>query len=288
MKHIGAALVFRISIVVSLALAADRATAEDQTSNNPTNEEKFVKANAYANFQSSERTGEEANYTRHSTPCFGEWLFPTGKSNDLNDYNAVFVGGLWDPRKPFQQFVDKWGMPGFYIVPAKSKLGDLLRLGRIKLVGQSDPFARDLAESIRTVKRKLAIYALSQGVLATVNAIKYHGMSNHHSFIFFSPALSHAAIRRNIPEDNFYYSVPWFDASSVWAPSHNPLRFLAGLTDLACGACMHWRKSINYHFLLYHMRKQHPNDKVRIKTIRNERGERERVIEIVKRKPSRQ
>ena len=200
-----------------------------------------------------------------SNKPYGEWIFPTGKSKRLGDYSVVFIGALWELRDEFQRFVNDWSIPGFFIVPAKRQVYDLLRLVRIKFIGRTDPFAKDLAESMRTVDKELTIYALSQGVLATVNAIRHHGMSNRHKFVFFSPAASYPSIRRNIPKDRFYSYVPWFDASSAWAPSYNPLRVLSGLVDLACGACRHEVRAMRFHFVSYHLKQQYPDDEIKIK-----------------------
>ena len=196
---------------------------------------------------------------RRNTKISGVWVFPTGSSTRLEDYDQLFVGGLRYHWRRFVDFANDHQMPGYYIVPSYPLFKDIYRIIGIKFFGKSDPFATELAESMKSVNKKITVYALSQGVLTTVNAIEHHGLSNEHNFVFFSPAVSYPTVRRYIPKDRLYYFTPWFDSSSTWAPSCNPLKFLSGVIDVAGGFYRHRRQAMTYHMKLYRRKRERAN-----------------------------
>ena len=198
---------------------------------------------------------QKENSNSSAAVTYGEWIFPKGKSTDISNYEKIFIGALWDDRKDFSRFVNVEDMPGYYIIPSIKRSRDVRRLIRTKYLGWTDPFAKEVAQALEHVEKPITIYALSQGSIVIVNAVRYRGLSNRHKFVLFSPAMSYPVARLGIPKKNLEYHMPWVDASNVWAPSCNPIKILSGIPDLLCGFCRHWDRNIWYHFSRYRQRK---------------------------------
>lgn len=181
----------------------------------------------------------------------GAWVIATEEAL-LENCQSLYVGGLWYHFGNFVRFGMNHTMPGYYILPSRPLIKDIPRLIGIKLFGNSDPLAKVLAESVIRANKTFTIYALSQGCLATVNAIKQYGMSNTHEFVFFSPAVSYWTARRFIPKNRLHYYIPWNDAASIWAPSCNPLKFLSGFVDLTRMCHNHRVRGLEFHWQRFH------------------------------------
>jgi hypothetical protein len=184
---------------------------------------------AYAMASGSRSSGEE-----------GEWIFPKGRSTNINDYDKVRTNGILGDRDAFVLKVNLTRTPG-YFNSSNGFFSDVWESLNQKLFGANDALARGFARGLAGVDHPMTIFAKSQGTLTVTNAARYYGLPRGSNFILNSPALTrHSASRAiGINGGTLNYVQPWGDGANIWAPSLNPLRFLSGFRDLTCGFCIH-------------------------------------------------
>ncbi|MDR7097829.1 RHS repeat-associated protein [Lysobacter niabensis] len=171
----------------------------------------------------------------------GEWIFPEGRSTDLNHYDAVGTNGILGDRKEFVQWVNERKIPG-YFNPSHGFAADIVESFSQKFFGGSgDPLAAGFAKGLAGVDHPMTIIAHSQGTLTVANASRYYGLPRGSTFVMRSPALSYfsasSAVRMN--GGTMQYVQPWGDVANIYAPTMNPLKWMSGFHDVLCGACTH-------------------------------------------------
>ncbi len=178
----------------------------------------------------------------------GEWMFPEGGSTDINSYVGedgtipIYTNGILGNRGDFQDILNTDGVPG-YFNPSRGFFADLAQSFGQKFFGWAgDPLAAGFARGLAGANHPLTITAHSQGTLTVTNAVRYYGLSAKGStFVMKSPALSHFTASRAIQGGGgtMVWRQPYGDIANIYAPSLNPLRWVSGFGDIACGACRH-------------------------------------------------
>lgn len=172
----------------------------------------------------------------------GVWLYPSGRSQDIDDYWTVILNGVNVERDAFQERVNIRNVAGFY--NRTYGLGrDVLEAAGQKFNGQNDQIARQFAQGLANVDHPMRIIAHSQGTLTVANAAQYHGLrlpeGSHIEFI--SPAITtwRANAAAVAAGATYNYALPYGDAAALWAPSFNPIKRALGTFDLIIGLPMH-------------------------------------------------
>ncbi|MFT4179374.1 MAG: RHS repeat-associated core domain-containing protein, partial [Thermomonas sp.] len=172
----------------------------------------------------------------------GEWIYPEGRSTDLNDYDSVMTNGIKGDRDDFIRRVNSEKIPGYYN-PSHGFLADILESFRQKFFGWAgDPLAAGFARGMAAVNHPMTVIAHSQGTLTVANAARWYGLSAQGStFVMRSPALSHYSASRAIQGagGTMVWRQPWGDVANLYSPTLNPFRWASGFGDVLCGMCRH-------------------------------------------------
>ena len=171
----------------------------------------------------------------------GEWLYPTGGSQNINDYSIVILNGVNKGRAEFQQRItDRRYAAGFYN-PTNGLASDVLESLWQKFDGENDPYARQFSEGLANVDHPYLILAHSQGTLTVANAAQYHGLPAGSHIEFISPAIStwRAEAAANAAGATHNYNLPYGDGAALWAPSLNPIKRILGNIDMMLGFPVH-------------------------------------------------
>ena len=171
----------------------------------------------------------------------GKWVYPRGRSSDMNTYSTVVTNGINGKYDEFKKYVDDSGFPG-YFNPSHSIIADLFESASQKFSPNGgDPLAARFAQELSNVDHPMKIIAHSQGTLTAANAASLYGLPQGSSFELRSPAQSYmsarAAIRIN--GGTLDYRQPWGDVANIYSPTMNPIKWASGFRDVLCGACVH-------------------------------------------------
>jgi len=174
----------------------------------------------------------------------GEWIFPEGGSQNLNDYGQVMTNGILgklEGEGEFRSKVELSKIPGYYN-PSQGFIRDVWQAFKQKINGSNDELAKGFSDGLAGVDHPMEIIAHSQGTLTVKNAaIHGGGVPTGSTLDLRSPAASKLGANKAESAINgtLIYDQPWGDIANVISPSLNPLKLATGFADLLCNLCIH-------------------------------------------------
>jgi RHS repeat-associated protein len=165
----------------------------------------------------------------------GEWLFPEGRSHNVNDYDTIYTNGIAGNRDvaqamananrvayyynpSFKDGLPSW-LPGFLRGPIGG-IGDVFETGVQKFGKGRDPLTQGFVDGLKQLDHPVTIVAHSQGTATTVRSASHIPAGS--TVVLRSPAISYPTAQGaldNIGLQQWTYIQPVGDIAPLYASS---------------------------------------------------------------------
>ncbi|MFC3552506.1 RHS repeat-associated core domain-containing protein, partial [Lysobacter cavernae] len=170
----------------------------------------------------------------------GEWIFPEGRSTNINDYDKIYTNGIMGSRADAQKLADAQRVPYYYnptfadglpkwlqwLKPA-GLLTDTFETAVQKFGRRIDPLTQGFIDGLKGLDHPVTIVAHSQGTATVIRAVDHIPAGS--TVVLRSPAISYDTAKKALDGaglQDWKYIQPVGDIAPLYA-SAGPRQWLA-------------------------------------------------------------